>query len=368
MPGLTDWFEVFRTGTHTDSKGREKTWTTEDLDKMVSNFSEAPVVIGHPKSTDPAFGWIGEVKRDGEKLLAKCKSVISEFESAVEEGLYPNRSISVDRNTGIIRHVGFLGAVPPAVSGLEPINFNAEDEDAEVFEFMDAATANRVNAVGDILQGLRDFMIEKYGLDTTDKVLGQWNIDYLKSATPDETAPQEVLSAFCQKLVDSVEIVENPDPKKDEANAEFSQAVPDEKDTIIAQLEADNKKLRNEANQKEYSSFCQDLLNEGKLTPVQKDYASEFMAKLEDTDSFDFADAGEKSSVEHFKDFLKTLPVQVDLTEFAKKDNADDTSAELSAKELANEAKAYQFEQAQNGVTISITEAVNTVKKKKEQN
>jgi len=364
MPkGLKDWFEVFKTGTHKDSKGRETSWTKDDLDKMVNNFSEAPVVIGHPKSADPAFGWIGEVKRDGETLFAKCKDVVSEFEEAVKDGLYPNRSISVDRNTGIIKHVGFLGAVLPAVKGLEPIQFS-EDEDAEVFEFMDSQTANRFDSLGRILQGLRDFMIEKFGLEVTDKVLNQWDLDYVKEAKAD-TNPQEALSAFCQKLVDNINVEVPAAPVKNEANAEFSQPVPDEKDTVIAQLQADNKKLKGEMSQNEYSSFCESLLNEGKLTPVQKDYAFEFMSKLEETDSFDFADAGDKPALDHFKDFLKTLPVQVDLKEFAKPENADDAPVELTAKELANEAKVYQFEQAQSGVTISITEAVREVKKKK---
>ena len=43
-------FPVFRAGTHTDSAGKAKTWTEEDLDRMVSSYDpaghEAPLVIG----------------------------------------------------------------------------------------------------------------------------------------------------------------------------------------------------------------------------------------------------------------------------------------------------------------------------------
>ena len=70
--GFDDWVEVFRTGTHTDSKGVTHTFGTEHLDQMVLNTAPdtAPMVVGHPKMDAPAYGWAQQFKRSGDVLLA----------------------------------------------------------------------------------------------------------------------------------------------------------------------------------------------------------------------------------------------------------------------------------------------------------
>jgi len=125
--GLTDWFEIFRTGTWTDASGNTREWTTGDLDTIVRNYKpedrEAPLVIGHPETDSPAYGWVEGVKRVGEVLLAKGKDVVKEFEEMVKQGLFKNRSIRLSPDGSRLLHVGFLGAVAPAVKGLATINF-----------------------------------------------------------------------------------------------------------------------------------------------------------------------------------------------------------------------------------------------------
>jgi len=125
--GLTDWFEIFRTGTWTDASGNTREWTTADLDTIITNYKpedrEAPFVIGHPETDSPAYGWVEGVKRVGEVLLAKGKDVASEFEDMVKQGLFKNRSIRLAPDGTRLLHVGFLGAMAPAVSGLTNINF-----------------------------------------------------------------------------------------------------------------------------------------------------------------------------------------------------------------------------------------------------
>ena len=56
--------EVMRTGTWQDSAGRSHTYTADDLDRIAQQYSvrenDAPVVIGHPKTDDPAYGATGD--------------------------------------------------------------------------------------------------------------------------------------------------------------------------------------------------------------------------------------------------------------------------------------------------------------------
>ena len=35
-----DWVEVFRSGTHTDSRGITRTWSNDDLDAIVRNYNK----------------------------------------------------------------------------------------------------------------------------------------------------------------------------------------------------------------------------------------------------------------------------------------------------------------------------------------
>ncbi len=65
---------IARTGTFTDSAGREQKFTEADLDSIAASYdpkkSEAPLVFGHPTTDAPAYGWVESLKREGEKLFA----------------------------------------------------------------------------------------------------------------------------------------------------------------------------------------------------------------------------------------------------------------------------------------------------------
>jgi len=120
------WIEVFKAGTHAASDGRKVTFDEGDIDAIVRKYNpaehEAPVVIGHPKDNEPAFGWVEALKREGAKLFAKLKQLNPEFVEMLKTGLFKKRSISLYPDL-TLRHIGFLGAVPPAVKGLADINF-----------------------------------------------------------------------------------------------------------------------------------------------------------------------------------------------------------------------------------------------------
>ena len=120
------WIEVFRVGDYGD-KGR---YTEPDLDALVRNFNpaqhEPPVVGGHPEDNAPAYGWVSGLKRMGGALFATLKQVPEKFAALVQSGRFKKRSVSfyTTPQGPVLRHLGFLGAMPPEVKGLADISFS----------------------------------------------------------------------------------------------------------------------------------------------------------------------------------------------------------------------------------------------------
>lgn len=129
------WVEVLRTGTWTGSVGGTVTITEQDLEELVSNFTESfpklkPALrLGdHPSFQDlkPAVGWVTGLKKAGDKMLAYFSEVPKVVRDAFEKKLYKNVSVGLRPNFAIdgkvldrvLDHVAILGAELPAVNGL----------------------------------------------------------------------------------------------------------------------------------------------------------------------------------------------------------------------------------------------------------
>jgi hypothetical protein len=125
---MSKWMEIFRTGTFAAMDGRRLSYGAADLDRIVNtyqpNMHEAPLVIGHPEHNHPAWGWVAALKRVDDRLLMLPKQVVPAFAEMVRNGMFKKRSISLYPD-GSLRHVGFLGALPPAVKGLEDVAFGS---------------------------------------------------------------------------------------------------------------------------------------------------------------------------------------------------------------------------------------------------
>ena len=138
-------FEILKTGKFTSSNGVEKEFNLSDLEKIAADYnpsvSEAPIVIGHPKTNDPAYGWIDSLKVSGDRLIASAKQIVPEFIESLKNGLFKKRSVSLTPD-GYLRHVGFLGAELPAVKGLADISFSDDRSADESFEFSEELKSN----------------------------------------------------------------------------------------------------------------------------------------------------------------------------------------------------------------------------------
>ena len=177
------WCEIFRAGEYKGRDGEDLTYTEADLDLIVKNFNEAenpmvPNVVGHPEDNSPAYGWVESLKREGKKLFATFKDVPAEFMEAVNKGLFKNRSISLYPNL-MLRHVGWLGAMPPKVKGMEPFCFKDDVQLVTTIVFSEFEDY-KFETISRFFQNMRDFFIEKFGLDKTNEIITPYGIDLIK--------------------------------------------------------------------------------------------------------------------------------------------------------------------------------------------
>jgi hypothetical protein len=147
--------EIFRTGTHTAMSGETLSFGGAELAATVGAYDaavhEAPACVGHPAHDAPAYGWVRGLRTDGAALYADLDQVDPEFAEMVKAGrfkkisaaFYPPDSAANPRpGVFYLRHVGFLGAQPPAVKGLQPVQFAGSAEDVVAF----GAPPNRMQA------------------------------------------------------------------------------------------------------------------------------------------------------------------------------------------------------------------------------
>ena len=369
--GFEDWVPIFQGGKQVDSQGIEHDGD-ELIDKAVESFSpgyhEPPVVVGHPKDNSPAFGWVEGVKKAAQQLkdgttvnmlMAKFKDVVPEFASAVQQGLYKKRSASFYPD-GRLRHVGFLGGMPPAVKGLADLKFSSDDkaiEFEESIEFM--AGWWGLEQVSVLFRGLRDFFIEKFSKDEADKVLPSYSIDTIKNEADrmnrvelPQTAGGPLYSEGgnnMPKTFTEEELQAQIKAEKDRLTAEFAEKTKAVDDAAKAaqQKEADmtaliakaekageekaaalfaekEKKMKSDAHKKEVSEFISSSIQTGKILPAwAKMGLAQFMETLPSDAAIEFGEEGAKVSktlYEFFRSFLAEIPKTVNFGEFAGRD------------------------------------------------
>lgn len=138
MSDKTFRIAIAHTGSFTDSQGRPQSFSEADLDAIATSYDpaklEAPLVFGHPAVSDPAFGWVKSVQREGGKLFAQLAQVPDAVRQLVQDGRYKYVSMSLMPDRKTLRHVGLLGAAVPAINGLGPISLSS-DSDAVTINF-----------------------------------------------------------------------------------------------------------------------------------------------------------------------------------------------------------------------------------------
>lgn len=151
MTSATAPLHIFKPGRHTAMSGAALSFSEADLQATVAAYNpakhEAPLVVGHPQHDLPAYGWVQGLRfSDGDDgsevgLYALPAQVNPDFADMVAAGAFkkisasfysPQHPSNPAPGAYYLRHVGFLGAQPPAVKGLRNPSFADTDSDAEI--------------------------------------------------------------------------------------------------------------------------------------------------------------------------------------------------------------------------------------------
>lgn len=365
---------ILRVGKFQPAKGDAVEFTEAMLQEIAASYNpskhQAPIVIGHPKHDAPAFGWIKDVSFADGFLQAEPDQVDPAFAELVNEGKFKHVSASFygpqspnnpEPGKWGLRHLGFLGAQPPAVKGLGAVNFADDEADTFTVEFEEKfATGWDLQRIASVFRGIKNWLIGEKGQEVADQVMPEWQIESMAAA-----------GARKEAIADNASFSEappapQPDPEPQPAPKDVELA---ERDAALAarQQELDARQAALDARDREAraaadTEFADGLVSQGRLTPAQRPTVLTILRELDGGTDISFGegeDAPKMPAAIGFKKFLESLPKQIDLSERS----AFDASIDLSDPEaVGRAAKALVDAEAAKGITITATEAVSRIK------
>lgn len=326
---LPDGVEIFRAGRHTDDAGNVHQFSEADVRRMVEVYDpsqrEAPLTVGHPEHNLPAYGWVKSLGMNATgRLVMNTHRVLPQFAEMVEQRSFPKRSASFyppdhpnnpSPGSWYLRHVGFLGAQPPAISGLADIKFS-EGEAEGLVQFSEATPSN---------------------------------------PNPSKERPSMTEEELKQKLAAAEQQAADEKAKREAAERER-----DDANTRATSFAEQQKKERTAS----FTSFAEAKVKEGKLLPADQAMAVATLEALAGAEPVSFSEGNTTRTVSHvewFKKLLSDAKPLVSFGEFAPGRTGGDTTQEGAAKgksdeEIDKAAQAYAREHK-----VNYAEAVRAV-------
>lgn len=333
---------IFKSGKRTAMNGSTLEYSESMLQACAAAYDpkvhEAPIVIGHPRDNGPAWGWVNSLTADRSGLRAAPAQVDPTFAEMVDAGRFKKISASfylpdspANPKPGVLylRHVGFLGAQPPALKGLDSVSFGEDEEGVVEFADMDWA----VSSTSRLFSGIRDFFIEKFGLDAADKVLPSWQIDSLNDAARN---PEPVSASFHEADPASVGSDPKPLPQENNVDKETQERIERENAELKRQLaarDAEDSKKRSDDRHAANVAFAEKLVSEARLAPRATNVVVALLDAVDDGNApVEFSEGTTTQPLsEAFKSLLSTGVPVVDFGEVASKDRAGGKAPQSSA-------------------------------------
>lgn len=283
---------AFRAGEHVDSLGRQHTYTRADIARIAQQYNdqigvhEAPLVKGHPADNAPAYGWVKRLVADGDDLKAEVDQIDRQFLEDWRAGRFKKKSISLYPD-GKLRHIGMLGAVPPAVKGLADAQF--AEGGRRTFEFEEGVGSGELDPPSQTEgRGMEEEIKQILALLT--KLVGEKE----KPAEKPEEKPAE-------------------QPKPTEAPEQFS-----EREKLLA---AEVLKLKSKEFDTDFREFLNSEEMKGRVTKEAEPKIISIARSLAKADTISFGEGEDKetvSALDAYKAVLKGMPTVVEFGEMAK--------------------------------------------------
>lgn len=286
---------LFRPGDFVSNEGKSVSFSEADLAAIAASYDPAndpaPLVIGHPKLNDPAWGWVASLSFADGELVAAPEKVDADFAQIVRDGRYrrvsaqfypPRHPSNPKPGAYYLKHIGFLGAAAPAVKGLGTVAFSAGDE------------------------------------------AGALTFDLNPEKTMTEKTTEEL--SFAERL-----------------------ATLDAREAAIAKREEEDRKAAEKARHEGNVSFAEGLIAATTLAPVHKDMVIGLLDQLDATSVVSFGEAGEMSPADAMRKLLSSGATLLDLGEHGKKQADDKTYTSFAAPDgyTVDPASADLFSRAQ---------------------
>lgn len=306
-----------RPGQFTDMNGVAVQFSEADLVAAAQAYDpalhEAPVVIGHPKDTAPAYGWIQALEFGEGSLVAEAHNTVAEFAELVS-GPFKKRSArfytpNSPRNPvpGVyyLRDVGLLGAQPPAIKGLADVSFAEGESDV-----MEVAFA----------EDLPELPSPPSPLSQE----GEWE--------PIPPAPLAKGGEADDDLLTQGDPMLTPEELKAREDA-------------LAAREAELALKESEMAKASYVAFAESLSE--KIHPAQKEAVVSLLCHLDPAHATEVSFAEGDSPIEQFKALLNGLPKLVEFGEVAKAESVE-LSEPVAAVDQVRAILDRKFAQARN--------------------
>ena len=278
---------IFRGGKTIDAHGQRITFDEASIAKIARDYNavlatnpglDAPIVIGHPIDNAPAYGWIKRLVAKGLDLFAEPQQMDSAFQELVQLGRYKKISSSfylpgspANPIEGyMLRHVGFLGAMPPAIKGLKSTVFREEAHPFLTLDFVEDSSMDDLKAALEAI------------------------FASLMTAMPD-AIPQEQVDALmiAIDMMAEEEKGETIDETQDPAYTEQQTAL-DRREAAIAVKEKAIATQEGKVIKTTIAAFCEDMCKVGKMSAGEKPKALKLLS-LAATAPAEYSEAGESA-------------------------------------------------------------------------
>lgn len=367
---------IFKAGKQTCSTGTTTEFSEDTLKATVNAYNpslhEAPIVVGHPAENAPAYGWIGRLEYvDGQGIYAEPKDIEPQFAEMVAAGRFkkvsasfytPDAPSNPAPGSYYLRHLGFLGAQPPAVKGLKPIEFS---EEAGTIEFAGIGIASGDPLVASVFKRLREWFIDKFSRQEADEIVPSWVIETMEEAHRASQVPLPAIKfdEAGNPLIDLGDKPGDQPPKQEEENVKLEEQLAEAKAKIEAleKQKNDYQEQKAKMDKDNIRANISAIASEGRILPADIEALTNYCASLAADDVLDFAEGEKKPSTrEWLLAWLRKQPKRVDFGEHSRE--TGDPAEPSSPAEVAQRITAYRERMQRDGVTITYDQALRDVK------